>query len=483
MIGPKELKKMKTTPIGLGDVFVPQAAAPIVVTQSVLLRRRFVTALCFYLLISSLSSVTPLWAVETPLRLVIIGGSTVCEYPPEHACRGWGQYIQDYFKDTVHVINLAKSGRLYEQLGTTANDVVANTPQDRTHFNEKGARMMAHLVMQELTQAEPLLTKELAPEGPMVLGKIAAKPLFRDPVHDGAADPVLCWNHAERKWFMFYTNRRANVPNTPSVTWVHGTHIGIAESSDGGATWKYSGTANINYGQGEYSYWAPEVIEHDGTYHMYLTFVPGIFTDWSHPRDIIHLTSKDLLNWKYESTLKLSSNRSIDACVIRLPNGTWRMWYNNELDHKSIYYADSPDLYKWKDRGKAMGERPGEGPKVFRWKGCYWMVVDVWKGLGVYKSDDCLNWTRQAKNLLEEPGKGPDDKVKGGHPDVVVSNNRAFLFYFTHPGRQNNTTKSSLYEQRRSSIQVVELKYKDGQLTCDRDKPTYIQLQPVSKKK
>jgi len=81
---------MKTIPIGLGDVFVPQATAPIVVTQSVLLRRRFVTALCFYLLISLLSSVTPLWAVETPLRLVIIGDSTVCEYPPEHACRGWG---------------------------------------------------------------------------------------------------------------------------------------------------------------------------------------------------------------------------------------------------------------------------------------------------------------------------------------------------------------------------------------------------------
>ncbi len=549
----------------------------------------------FTLLVLLLGCATTLSAPKAQLRLVIIGDSTVREYPLEHASRGWGQYIQGYFKDTVKVVNLARSGRstktfikeglwaktleakpdilliqfghndshapdrpestdattdfkdylrryisetraiggtpilvtpvqrrtyssngklnnslllyakamkavaaekkvdvidlnassgrLYEQLGTNANDVVANAPQDRTHFNEKGARIMAHLVMQELTQVEPRLTKEMALEGPMVLGKLAAKPLFRDPVHDGAADPVLRWSHTEGKWFMFYTNRRANVPDTPGVTWVHGTHIGIAESSDNGATWKYRGTANINYGQGEYSYWAPEVIEHDGTYHMYLTFVPGIFADWSHPRDIIHLTSRDLLNWKYESTLKLSSNRVIDACVIRLPNGTWRMWYNNEVDHKSIYYADSPDLYKWQDRGKAMGERPGEGPKVFRWKNRYWMVVDVWKGLGVYKSDDCLKWTRQVKNLLEEPGKGPDDKVKGGHPDIVVSNNRAFLFYFTHPGRRNNTPKNDLYEQRRSSIQVVELEYKDGQLTCDRDKPTYIQLQPISKKK
>ena len=33
---------------------------------------------------------------------------------------------------------------------------------------------------------------------------------------------------------MFYTNRRANVTDAPGVSWVHGTPIGIAESSDGG---------------------------------------------------------------------------------------------------------------------------------------------------------------------------------------------------------------------------------------------------------
>ena len=542
----------------------------------------------FTLLLLLLCCGTTVSAAQTTLRLAIIGDSTVCEYPPEHACRGWGQYIQHYFEDTVQVTNLARSGRstktfineglwartlqtkpnivliqfghndshapdrpestdaatdfrdylrqyidqaraagatpilvtpvqrrtyisngrlnnsllpyadamkavaaekkidvidlnassgrLYEQLGSSANDVVANAPKDRTHFNEQGARMMAHLVMQELTQIESALAKELLPAGPLARGRIASKPLFCDPVHDGAADPVLCWNRAERRWFMFYTNRRANVPEAAGVTWVHGTKIGIAVSSDGGATWKYRGTANIDYGQREYSYWAPEVIEHEGTYHMYLTFVPGIFADWSHPRDIIHLTSRDLLDWQFESVLELSSDRVIDACVIRLPSGTWRMWYNNEVDRKSIYCADSPDLYKWQDRGKAMGERPGEGPKVFRWQNRYWMIVDVWNGLGVYHSDDCLTWTRQIKNLLEEPGKGPDDKVKGGHPDVVVSGDRAYLFYFTHPGRRSDNQGSGPYDQRRSSIQVVELEYTNGQITCDRDKPTYIRL-------
>ena len=309
-------------------------------------------------------------------------------------------------------------------------------------------------------------------------GKVAAKPLFRDPVYDGAADPVVIWNSAEKKWFMFYTNRRANLTNgVDGVTWVHGTKIGIAESSDG-ATWKYRGTADIAHGGEGMTHWAPEVIAHDGTYHMFLTFVPGIFSNWQHPRDILHLTSKDLLKWDYQSTLKLASDRVIDACVLRLADGTWRMWYNNERDKKSIYYADSKDLKTWEDKGKAMGtsERGGEGPKVFRWKDRYWMAVDIWDGVRIYRSDDALNWQRQSEDLVKAPGKGADDGVKGGHPDVLVNGDRAYLFYFTHPGRTPAAGRADGVEQRRSSIQVVELEFKDDSLTCNRDEPTYIRL-------
>ena len=65
----------------------------------------------FTFLVLLLICATTLSAAGTQLRLVIIGDSTVCKYPLEHTCRGWGQYIQDYFEDTVQVINLAKSGR------------------------------------------------------------------------------------------------------------------------------------------------------------------------------------------------------------------------------------------------------------------------------------------------------------------------------------------------------------------------------------
>jgi beta-xylosidase len=320
-------------------------------------------------------------------------------------------------------------------------------------------------------------------------GVVAPQPLYRDPVFDGAADPVVIWNPHVGKWWMFYTNRRANVPGLSGVAWVHGTPIGIAESSDGGATWKRVGDAAIDLpaavrGEGPTpTYWAPDVITApDGTHHMFLTVVPGVFENWQHPRTLVHLTSTDLRTWANAAPLTLASDRVIDACVYPLPTGGWRMWYNNERDRKSIYYADSPDLATWTDRGKCtgVGERPGEGPYVFRWRGAYWMLVDLWKGLGVYRSDDLQTWTAQPDNLLGVPGKGPDDGVNGGHPGVVVSGDRAFCFYFTHPGRSGTITpqdKDSL-DLRRSSIQVVELIEQNGRLTCDRDTPTHIALVP-----
>jgi hypothetical protein len=214
---------------------------------------------------------------------------------------------------------------------------------------------------------------------------------------------------------------------------------------------------------------------------MFLTVVPGVFRDWNHPRHIVHLTSRDLRKWSGAQPLKLASDRVIDACVLQVGAGTnqiWRLWYNNERDRKSIYYADSTDLVNWQDKGKAVGDQSGEGPKVFRWQNAYWMITDVWRGLGVYRSDDALNWTRQiGGNLLEKPGTGTDDQVIGGHPDVVVNGDRAFLFYFTHPSRRHGALRTA-YEQQRSSILVTELFYRDGKLTCERDQTTNLSLVP-----
>ncbi|GAA4294040.1 family 43 glycosylhydrolase [Aestuariibaculum suncheonense] len=304
---------------------------------------------------------------------------------------------------------------------------------------------------------------------------IADKPLFRDPVFDGAADPSILWNKIDKVWYMYYTNRRAKDTTLSGVAWVHGTKIGIAESKDG-AHWTYKGTCNIDYDIENVTHWAPDVLEYDGIYHMYLTIVPGIFEDWYHPRYIVHLTSKNMVDWVFQSKLELASERCIDADVFRLPNGTWRMYYNNENDGKSIYYADSKDLYNWVDSGKKVVKDRGEGPNVFHWKGKNWMVNDAWRGLGVYWSDDFEHWNRQEKNILEIPGTGEGDRVKGGHPDIVVNRDKAYVFYFTHPGRTQENKGKDAYKTRKTCIQVAELKCVNGEIVCDRNAPVYINL-------
>jgi beta-xylosidase len=304
---------------------------------------------------------------------------------------------------------------------------------------------------------------------------IAPKPLFDDPIYHGAADPVIIYNKKKKCWWMFYTNRRASIIDT-TVQWVHGTRIGIAESKDGIA-WKYKDTANINYRPDSgYTHWAPDVIEEKGIYHMYLTYVPGTFTDWKHPRVIVHLTSKDLLNWNYQSTLKLVNEKVIDASVFKINDTIFRMWYNNEKDGKSIWYADSKDLYNWEDKGKAIAAR-GEGSKTFYWQGKYFMIVDAWKGMEIYSSDDLLTWKKQANRILEKAGKGKDDQAMGGHCDVIVNDGRAFIYYFTHPGRRKDkpAAKGS-FDDKRSVIQLAELKYVNSEIVCDRDETLKIKL-------
>ncbi len=311
-------------------------------------------------------------------------------------------------------------------------------------------------------------------------GHVAAKPLFRDPVFDGAADPAIVYTGAFGRWFMYYTNRRARTEGTRGVEWVHGTRIGMAESLDSGVTWRYVGEADIELppelGGNQATHWAPEVVRGDGgTFHMFLTVVPGVFDNWDHPRSIVHLTSKDLRTWRDPRPVKLAAERPIDASIVRLPRGGWRMYYNNELDHKSIWYAESDDLETWTDRGKLIGNQAGESPKSFSWRGKSWLITDVWHGLAVYRSDDGVQWTRQKSNLLEAPGRGADDQVRGQHADVVVSGDRAWLFYFTHPGRKGES-KVDNAETRRSSIQVVEVREQGGELSVDRDAPTRVAL-------
>lgn len=298
---------------------------------------------------------------------------------------------------------------------------------------------------------------------------IAKAPLFRDPVYDGAADPVVIFNRETEEWWMFYTNRRAILAG-PLYSYVHGTDIGIAVSKDGGKSWLYRGIAEgLEFEWGRNTFWAPEVIYADGKYHMYCTYVRGVPYEWGEPSYIVHYTSDNLYSWKFEAILDLSDNPVIDACVRQLPDGRWKMWFKEDAH---TYTAYSDDLYNWTRGGAEVLGRGHEGPNVFTFKGHNWLIADCWAGQMVFKSDTFDNW--QFMNIiLDEPGKRPDDGFIGGHAHVVVCGERAYIFYFVHPERTAENCKQAWihedYHMKRSSIQVAELIFNGETLVCDRD--------------
>ncbi len=285
-------------------------------------------------------------------------------------------------------------------------------------------------------------------------------PLYKDPIYDGAADPMVIRKESDGKYYMFYTQRRAN-QTLADVAYCYGCAIGVAESADG-ARWHYRGALDLNFEFGHNTWWAPEIIYNpdEGLYHMFVSYIVGVYQNWDGDASIEHYTSKDLFYWDHVGPLHFGSSKIIDPCCYRLPDGTWRMWYKDELQNAYTCYADSADLYNWEYRGLATSDESQEGPNVFELGGKYWLIADAWKGQAVYSSDDCEHFVRQPGYILGVNGTRCDDNFRGAHADVYVSGGRAFIIYFTHPDPNYHP---------RSAVQMAELKVIDGVLTCDRN--------------
>ncbi len=313
--------------------------------------------------------------------------------------------------------------------------------------------------------------------------EVTPAPLYRDPVYDGAADPVLVWNPFRQAWWMLYTQRRAKL-DLPGVEWCHDTEIGVAESRDAGMTWAYRGTLTIEASDAEYSFWAPDVIRDDaGRYHLFVSYVPGAASthrNWGGQRHILHYSSADLWHWTFERRVPVASDYCIDPTLIRRPDGAWRMWYKDEGHDSKTYAVESRDLDEWvpvKDPG--VSKLYGEGPKAFHFGGCYWLIKDPNSGLDVYRSDDLDGWAYQGK-ILDQPGSRNSDGTIGKHADVVVCGERAYIIYFTHPYTENAPDRNGVspLSNRHTAIQAAELEVREGRLVCDRDKAFRIRLTP-----
>lgn len=297
---------------------------------------------------------------------------------------------------------------------------------------------------------------------------LISAPLFRDPIYDGATDPVVIWNKEENCYYMFYTQRRATSVQV-GFSSIHGSKIGVASSIDGGK-WLYRGTLpELDIEPGHNTFWAPEVIYTNGKYHMYVSYIRGIPTDWSYERRILHYISDNLWKWNFEGEIILSSKHVIDACIYEIEPNTYKMWYKDELHHNHTYAAISTDLHHWEVIGEEITDCSHEGPNVFELGGIKWMITDFWNGLAVYWSEDFTNWKRCEENILNLPGNRAMDGAIGHHADVVVSGEEAYIFYFCHP--YENTKKYGQAEgnEALAVIQAARLTMDGKQLYCNRD--------------
>lgn len=295
--------------------------------------------------------------------------------------------------------------------------------------------------------------------------------LYRDPIYDGATDPTVVI--ADGVWWMFYTQRRATHPDPgPGVAWVHGSRIGVARSKDGIA-WEYAGTlepdaANLTLAEGpppsvtDRTHWAPEVI-HDGTqWRMYLTEIDGVPDRWpGFARTIVEYVSEDLARWTQKGALALSSDRVIDAAVARTPDGLWRLWYKDEAADSITMVAASDDLESWRLDGVAIGGAPHEGPYVFELGGWWWMIVDEWRGMGVYRSSDAVAWTREGDQDAVILGAGEVAGPGFGHHGAAVRDGEnLWFYYFGHPARAGTGDEDTVDDRRcavyRTRLGVVE---------------------------
>jgi len=313
-------------------------------------------------------------------------------------------------------------------------------------------------------------------EGNTLLIDKCPAPLFRDPVFDGAADPVVIWNRQEKEWVLLYTQRRANIKGW-GLAWAHGTSIGIATSKDG-VTWLYRGTPEgLNFEKGHNTFWMAEAIYDEGTYHFWIVYKQGFSSTWAGNPKMMHYTSKNIWEWNYEGPANFNEINVVENNVWKMPDGKWRSWYKTVRPNTGfgIYVSESTDLINWTPiEGKAFEGPNNEGAHVFFWKGYYWLITDEWKGIAIYRSPDGDKWTHQPYNLLKDPGKREEDQNYGGNPYAIVQEGRAFIIYHTHPGWEHKTSsfwrEATTYKKRRSVIQIAELELKDNWLVCDRDK-------------
>jgi hypothetical protein len=315
-------------------------------------------------------------------------------------------------------------------------------------------------------------------------------PLFVDPNYHGSCDPEIVYNPHDKYYYIYYTSRRATVENLFTAT-----PLGIIRSKNL-QKWEFWGYCKFDGIGGSKdmpaTFWAPAITVHKNQMHMFVTWKPDTNTTqgpWGGKGSIVHYKTtldKPIDGWQKVAQMHTDSLDALDATVYT-QNDSVHVWFKaKKINEKknNLYHFASKDFKAWEAKGfsksdvfneKVTGQKFEEAPYIFKWKNKYFMITDPHEGLMVYQSDNGKNWTYQGIILLNS-GKRPLDNSRARHCSVVVKNNRAFIIYHVEPWREYDEPgrkAKSIYKQaianRKSVLQMAELKYIDGKIVCDRN--------------
>lgn len=306
-------------------------------------------------------------------------------------------------------------------------------------------------------------------------------PLMTDPIHDGMTDPTLVPGDDPGEWWCFFAHRRANtkVSVLPAIGRCHGTDVGVMQSRDDGRSWLYRGAVPLPVGPGQNTLWGPMAVRVDGEVHLFVTFIQGVPNDptWglsSWPREIHHFVGSGLWTWRHVGRLELGTEHAVDACVERLPDRSWALWFKDEAVDGAIRRTTSADLRTW---GPPQDVLAGwhESPVVKRLGDYYWLLAETQEGLRAYRSGDAETWVAQGE-FIAPSGSRPHDQGPPRSPDLVaVGSGHGYLFYYAQSGTDAFGEPAPTSGQS-SVIQAARIEVQEGSLVCDRDAPLQLDL-------
>lgn len=317
-------------------------------------------------------------------------------------------------------------------------------------------------------------------------------PLFVDPNYSGSCDPEVIFNSSDNYWYIYYTSRRSLIDENFVAT-----PIGVIRSKDL-AKWDFVGYCKFDgiggHKDANATFWAPAMVSYKGQLHMFVTWKPDTTTvlgPWGGPSRILHYVTSEsdpVNGWKKVADMHDDDLEALDATSFML-NDTCHVWFKGKSKNgpNKLQHLVSADFMNWENRGitesdvfneSASGSNFEEAPYLFRWKYSYWLITDPHKGLFVYKSDDSVYWKFQG-TILEEGGTRTLDTSMARHCSVAVVKGRAFIIYHVEPWRRYDLEKEKddkrvpIYKQplenRRSVLQIAELKFQNGKIECDRN--------------